>query len=237
MTNVVYVYRRFYSWLQSLHNQVTKSIKLEDFQANITDYLRTNITDFMKQVISRNVTDYHLSMYKALERYNVAFENIVTLNMEDKYDYNNTAGGGDITQQFFCKAMPHSDNTCDAMTKYAKARKKIQVNVSRVLTYHDIAYRAHRLGMINITLQKQLNTAVQLIQQHQTKTLKLSDTDFHFVCPDRPLLDLLLEISLEMEQWMVFKFFASPWGESKLRIDFAQRAKSKFFIGAVSSGY
>eukprot|EP00557_Chaetoceros_sp_GSL56_P008223 CAMPEP_0176499254 /NCGR_PEP_ID=MMETSP0200_2-20121128/12820_1 /TAXON_ID=947934 /ORGANISM="Chaetoceros sp., Strain GSL56" /LENGTH=71 /DNA_ID=CAMNT_0017897643 /DNA_START=698 /DNA_END=913 /DNA_ORIENTATION=+ len=65
-----------------------------------------------------------------------------------------------------------------------------------------------------------------MIEQHQKVTLNLTDYDFDVVCPDRAILDELLDISLEMERLIVPDFFAGPFGESELRSDFEMQSKS-----------
>jgi hypothetical protein len=218
---VVYVYRRLYTWLQSYHNQISRYIKIDSFRANNTDNVRMNITDFIDQELSRNMTQYITGYYESIKRYKAhgGIDKLVILNMEDKTT--------DITQQFFCHAMPHAENTCNKAKRSVDKKRSRNDNRSMPLVYYDLAYGAHRLGMINITSQKQLDSAVQLIENHQRVTLnRSSDVEFPFVvCPDRPVLDKLLEISLGMEEWMVPEFFSSPFGESKLRADFEQQAK------------
>jgi len=107
---VVYVYRRFYSWLQSYHNQVGKSIEmLKTFLANSTDYLRANMNDFIVQEFINSTTAEYVDRFTSAQRYQRDFDNhdVVILNMHDK--------NMDIVQQFFCKAIPHADNTCNAV--------------------------------------------------------------------------------------------------------------------------
>jgi hypothetical protein len=209
---VVYVYRRFYSWLQSHHNQVSQVLMLETFIANRTDYLRTNITDF---IMFANITR-NIDRFTAALKYRREFDNVVILNMHDK--------SSNIVRQFFCHAMPHAKNTCNAVMTHKD--EAVIYNTSRLMIYFDLAYRAHRLGLIRITSQEQLDAAVNLIEQHQKVTLKLSDKDFDMICPDRAILDQLLETSLEMEKVMVPEFFATSSGESELRSDFEKQAKS-----------
>jgi hypothetical protein len=218
---VVYTYRRFYSWLQSYHNQVTKNrtggdLLMEAFRTNSTEFLRINITDYLSQELA-SVTNY-TDNYQSVFRYKREYSNVVILNIEDKTN-------DDVTRQFFCHAIPNLEKTCTAV-KTRVGRKSKKHNKSQVLTYHDLAYHAHRLGLIHITSKRQVEMAVQLITQHQKVTLKLSDYDFDMLCPDRAMLDQLLQVSLEMERLMVPEFFASPSGESQLRSDFEKQAKS-----------
>jgi hypothetical protein len=215
---VVYVYRRFYSWMQSYHNQVGKTVQvLKALLANRTDYLHGNINDLFYQEFTNHSTAEYVDRFTAAWKYQRVFHNLVVLNMHGK----NT----DLVQDFFCKAIPHAQNTCEAVKKY-RDQRMVHYNPSQLLIYYDLAYRAHRLGLIHISSQEQLDTVVQLIEQHQKVTLKLSDKDFDVICPERAMLDLLLETSLEMERTMVPEFFAGPLGESELRSDFEMQAKS-----------
>lgn len=149
---------------------------------------------------------------------------MVVLNLHDERT--------DIATLFFCKSIPHGENTCNALM--ALGVGATVYNPSKILIYHDLAYRAHRLGLIHISSTKQLKAAVKLIEQHQKESNK-----FDVICPDRAILNRLLEISLQMEKLMVPEFFAGPSGERELRSDFEQQAKSSLcsvdISGAIES--
>lgn len=83
---VVYVYRRFYSWLQSYHFELSKKVskKVERFLANSTDYLRTNITEFIYPDLT-HINLRWMERYRAAQRYKQeSYYHVVILNMHNE---------------------------------------------------------------------------------------------------------------------------------------------------------
>ena len=68
--------------------------------------------------------------------------------------------------------------------------------------------------------EDEINFAINKIQKHQENTLGRSFNDFKKICPSKEFYDQMLQKSLQYEEELVPKFFASPMGEAELRSDF-----------------
>mmetsp|Transcript_12812 Transcript_12812/g.21090 ORF Transcript_12812/g.21090 Transcript_12812/m.21090 type:complete len:489 (+) Transcript_12812:61-1527(+) len=197
---IVAVYRRFYDWLASFHNQVSKDHMTTwltqdlwyKFQQNSSDHLGRSLLDDFNGIIPlqgevKGDIDKPFSLEEyilyAIPRYKKYFTNVAIINIHDK--------SVDSTDSFFCDMMPHAPKTCHAFRqKVAKDGTTRQENKrSKDIVYKELAYAAHRRGIFHIKAKKHLNDTVTAMQHYQEKLLNLSVEDFPRKCLPQEILD------------------------------------------------
>ena len=217
---IVASYRRYYDWLISYHNQLSKGDSVEVFQKNSTDKLRPSIYDALcdSHWLETVQSKYTLFIVARFKRH---FPNVVIMNVHDENVH--------LVEQFYCNVLPHAPNTCEAVRKeeiqQSKKSNEDNYNKSGPLVYQDLAYAAHRRGIINIQTQKQYVWVQNVIQDYQEDILKLSSSDFRRRCPPQHVLDQLLDISLQAERELLVSDFSAST-KNELKDDFEIRSKS-----------
>ena len=207
---IVVYYRRFYDWTFSIYDERMKKYPIGTLIPAFHD-----MNEFFD---STGEIKYSMQVF---QRYKNFFDDVIIVNMHDP--------SKDLTEAFYCDAMPHAEHTCNKVKKMIETREKS--NQSKGNTY--IGYRRLALAAaakykehINIQSEDELNILIEQIQNHQENTLARSFDDFKKICPLQEQYDLLLQKSLEFEKELLPDFYASPLGEAELRSDFEQ-SKSK----------
>lgn len=237
---IVAVYRRFYDWLASFHNEVSKNHMTtwlthdiwHRFQQNSSDHLGRSLLDDFDNIIplQGDVTgdiDVPFSIeeyiFYALPRYKKYFDNIAIINIHDK--------SVDPTDSFFCDMIPHAPKTCHAFRqKVAKDGITRQENKSsKDIVYKELAYAAHRRGIFHIKAKQHLNVTVHAIQHYHEEVLNLSVEDFPRKCLSKEILDKIWDISEQAEQ--EFGLVSHTNGQedpiiAEMKADFEKKSKS-----------
>lgn len=234
---IVAVYRRFYDWLISFHNQVSRAhIDMttghtkdlwDVFQQNSSNHFGRSLLDDVNVIIppqgevnKEQLGDkpFYLEEYilYAIPRYKKYFANIAVINMHDK--------SVDLTDSFFCDVIPHANKTCHAFRqKVSKDGTTLQENKSsKDIVYMELAYAAHRRGIFPIKTKKHLTLVVDAMQHYQEKVLNLSVEDFPYKCLSQEMLDKIWAISEQAEQVFGKKGNGS---EQEMKADFEKKSK------------
>ena len=97
-TTVIVYYRRYYDWLLSVHNQMSKNNKSGP-PLNLIEFIDSRLRD-------ENISpSYTTSLVARLKEY---FTDIVVLNFHDTET--------PLYETFFCDAMPKAYHTCQSLT-------------------------------------------------------------------------------------------------------------------------
>ena len=233
---IAVTYRRYYEWLVSYHNQLSKGDSWRVFEANATIKLRPSILDSLSdpvwiETLTSKHTLFLVPMFKK------EFDNVIVMNLHDDGE-----NGKTLEEQFYCDVLPGGKNTCEKVIQLINQDKNLLINRSSdSFLYQDIAYIAHRSNLINVNTKKQY-TVVQSeikafyrentrIPEHVRDNFDLSNSSSRFrklklKCPHRQLLDFLLDVSIRAERELVPDFFSSPRGETELKLDFEKRSKT-----------
>jgi len=200
---IVINYRRFYDWIISYNNELYKGGTIIE---SLYDELNSE----------RKMQEYEMShTYEVMHRYKQVFDNVTIVNMHDTKN---------LTEGFYCDAMPDAKTTCENVKK----SNDVTSNPSKHLEYMVLLNEAKRRGYIKRTPKsKEYKVALEKVQKHQEETLKLSSDDFAMKCPPPKVLEKLLAKSLHFEKQIVPEFFSSPLGEAALRADFEKKSTRK----------
>ena len=210
VTVVVY-YRRYYDHALSGYNQEHKkeehrySTKMEPFPSIIS----------MLQVRLKYANTYTAQLLSRLE---AVFDkkNIVVMNFHDRAE--------DLTQAFFCSAMPDAQNACKAAKTRAKKREQQNRSV-KTLEYSRLVRAAYVAGLVPTVQTPQDMKSLTLAAQEYHRS-NLNFAAFKLKCLPPNDLARLLEKSLHYEKLLVPEFFESPDGEQDLRSNFHRQANS-----------
>ena len=213
---IVVSYRRYYEWLISYHNELSKKVKFDVFRANATEKLRPSILDFLSNS-NINIMDKYASQQHAFpvaKRFQRYFQNVVIMNLHDR-----SQGSQDFSKLFYCNVIPHAPRACQAVQNIIQ-KMSLKSNKSTPLEYQDMAYVAHHRGMIDIQSEEQMNIVIDQIRDHHEKTLNKSSAEFQRNCPSKTVLENLLQTSMQAERELLPHFFASHDGEKELKRSF-----------------
>jgi len=229
---IVAAYRRYYEWIVSFYNERQKDVIFNDaISANKTDRLLPSLYHELRFNSVFNEEIRHKYTLSAVPRYQMYFENVVVMNYHDK--------SKSILERFYCDVLPGAIETCRKL-KSIKVSKSINTSHSRV--YEELAYAAHRRGMINIkeklnaksaeesrrqhNVKKKSNAKLveESISQHQEKTLNLTSYDFPRKCLPDNILNEIWSTSLEAEK----KFGGDEVDESTMKDEFDKYSKTSF---------
>jgi len=229
---IVAAYRRYYEWIVSFYNERQKDVIFNDaISANKTDRLLPSLYHELRFNSVFNEEIRHKYTLSAVSRYQMYFENVVVMNYHDK--------SKSILERFYCDVLPGAIETCRKL-KSIKVSKSINTSHSRV--YEELAYAAHRRGMINIkeklnaksvvesrrqhNIKKKSNAELvqESICQHQEKILNLTSYDFPRKCLPDDILNEIWSTSLEAEK----KFGGDEVDESTMKDEFDKYSKTSF---------
>eukprot|EP00985_Skeletonema_marinoi_P020961 scaffold12609_cov126-Skeletonema_marinoi.AAC.4 len=229
---IVAAYRRYYEWIVSFYNERQKDVIFNDaISANKTDRLLPSLYHELRFNSVFNEEIRHKYTLSAVSRYQMYFDNVVVMNYHDK--------SKSILERFYCDVLPGAIETCRKL-KSIKMSKSINTSHSRV--YEELAYAAHRRGMINIkeklnaksaeesrrqhNVKKKSNAKLveESISQHQEKTLNLTSYDFPRKCLPDDILNEIWSTSLEAEK----KFGGDEVDESTMKDEFDKYSKTSF---------
>ena len=183
--SVIIVYRRYYDWLMSMRNQVSK---LGDLRSKQTPL------QFFKEHTSSYSAVYTVPLLSRL-RHN-HYDDIVVLNHQDE--------STDLVENIYCEAMPDTLRTCQA---YRNLTDQVRVNPSRNLFYEDFARAAQRSGVVEFRTEEQFTTFVKSAKELQETTLGLRPEDFMLKCLSDREVQILLNKSLHAESTLFPEFF------------------------------
>ncbi len=193
---IIIYYRRYYSWIVSVYNQVTKSRKFGDKTANNIDKWEKSILEFIvEQCINDTesgftlLNQYTTTVFEKVKR---RFDNVVVL------DYHNENVRGS-EESLFCDAMQNMTHTCNSI----RTNKNTVITNQKVdLIHGDLAYGAIKAGLLinsSINSDKQMKMVTEAVKNHQEKTLKLKSSDFERICPPPEIIEKIWQISSNAE--------------------------------------
>jgi len=210
---VVVGYRRYYDWIMSAYNQNHKVKPGVDNLGLLSQ--KTSFYDFMLNDIEGVKAQETSHTYQVIQRYKQYFNNIVVLNIHDT--------SKELVEAFYCDAMQNAQKMCEEVKELEVESK----NLSKPLSYVELLAAAHDAQLIYLESNREVDVALEKIEEHQESTLGLSIHDFPMKCLPPNMLAELLEKSLKFEKEVVPEFFASPLGEAALRSDFEEKSKGK----------
>jgi hypothetical protein len=237
---IVVAYRRYYNWITSYYNQASKGNGWKVFRQNATDTLRPSIYDALTNStwVEIITSRYTLFLIQDFKRY---FNNVVTVNLHDE------SAEFELVEYFYCSVIPHAPHTCEAVKKEKEQQSeehrktKSRKNKSVPLFYQDMAYAAHRSGMIDVRTKDEYAMVANAIQDHATSlvpaVLGVEDHSqqqylhpLKMRCPPKHILDRLWDISLRAEREILHHREDNPHGEPEserqLKVDFEKQSKT-----------
>ncbi len=209
---IVAAYRRYFEWIVSFYNEKYRGLKIVKIvHANNTNRLYPSIYE---ELLSDQFQDEikHKYTLAAVARFKRYFPDVVVLNYHDKSKR--------LVERFYCDVIPDASNTCKKMKKL-KVNESVNKSIKRV--YQELAYAAHRKGLINISSHEKV--AESSIQQYQEKKLNLTADDFPHRCPPTHVLKEIWNITLQSER--EFGSLADDLAIQSLRDDFDNYSKTR----------
>jgi len=211
---VVVYYRRFYDWLQSYYNQLTKISTYDPDKPFKVFVEKMSDPQWMENMYEQYTTS-------VVERYKKHFNNVIVVNYHDVSIDEEL----DVAGNFFCNIVPEAAEMCKYMRMRDKDKTKY-VNISKdFLVYEELAKKLHRKGVLHIQNSKDVLKVAKSLERHNE--MREDKADLKMKCLPKDVLEDLLERSLRIEKELFPDFFASPNGEAALRSDFENQAKTK----------
>lgn len=184
---IVAAYRRYFEWIVSFYNEKYRGLEFAKIvHANKTNRLYPSIfEELLNDQFQQEVK--HKYTLAAVARFKQYFPNVVVLNYHDKSKR--------LVERFYCDVIPNASNTCRKV-KRLKVNESVNKSIKRV--YQELAYAAHRKGLINISSHEKV--AESSIQHYQEKKLNLTADDFPHRCLPKDVLDEIWNITLQSER-------------------------------------
>jgi len=190
-TTIIVYYRRYYDWLLSAHNQMSKESKRGP-PLDLVEFINSRLRD---EKVSRS---YTTSLVARLKEY---FTDIVVVNFHDTET--------PLYETFYCDAMPKAYHTCQALHNLSSTQ--IVTNPSVPLVYKELVFGAMDLGLFY--LDELANSNVESIiastRDYHSHSLHANEDLLHRTCLSPESLQLLLNTSIQLE------LAVSSWTSSK----------------------
>ena len=174
---IVVFYRRYYDWLLSVHNQLSKNRIIQHERLEKINFLSENALQYRHNYIVNTVQHLKNKFHK---------DDIVVLNYHDK---NN--GGSD--ESLFCHAVPDAKHMCNAIRVEGSLKTNSKINMD----YRDLAHYANITGMVRIESQKKMKQVTDAIQIFHEK--KSTNSELKRVCPPPDTLEKLWNLTFMSE--------------------------------------
>jgi hypothetical protein len=194
-TIIIAYYRRYYDWIVSFHNQKSRQPFIKSwrrFQENSTDHLSLSLVN---DLTYNHMLDYfrHKYVLSVIPRYKKYFSNVVVVNMHDQ--------SMDLAERFYCELIPHATKTCEAVRNFLSTGNTLVENKSwQDDVYLELAYAAHRKGIIHVKTKEHCRDVVDAIQAYEEKTFHLGIGDFPRRCLPEAVLENIWEDSVQAEK-------------------------------------
>jgi hypothetical protein len=229
---IVAYYRRYYDWILSCHSEISRlsfAQAWHKFQQNSTDRLHESLLNILTNTelpYPKQFLEVHRHVYvlSVIPRYKKYFSNVVVVNMHDQ--------SMDLSERFYCELVPHASKTCEAWRHMSstgnlvKESNKHQQNVE----YIELAYAAHRKGMIHVKTEQHCRDVVDAIQVYHETTNKLKISDFPRQCLQAAALNNVWEVSVQAEKEFGSTVSLGNDGQDPLDVlkdDFDKKSKSQ----------
>lgn len=227
-TIVIVYYRRFYSWIHSLHNEQNKNKQIPD---------RTSMVDYVSntKLIDQIYKGYYFN--GTVQRFQQYYTNPNSIRMFSvHHDIINIT----LIEHFFCIAITELSNTCQKTRQVIneKGGSIKNSNTAKDLVYSELVYEAKEMNLFSSDTMYRLVNDPSLLtnlsntaKYHQEYILQLPIDNFGniehtLVCPTDDTHEHLLNLTLLTEK----KFFPQYFNESEIYLDFHTQyvLKNKF---------
>ena len=208
---VVVFYRRYFDWLPSSFNQITKKRKLKDSQlweSSIVDFIKSNV-DHVRPIYTTEL----LNRIKEEK----TFDNLVVMNYHEGGSTDRR--GSDFA--LFCNEALNMTHTCDGLKAQSSTK---QLNSGDHMEYLDLAFAASRADMIEINNDSKMKQVAQAFFKHHKDTL--NGTTFERICPSADVLDKLWNMTVAFEKEL-FPDSAVDQTLEEMRQDFNEASQTK----------
>jgi hypothetical protein len=218
--HIVAYYRRYYDWLVSWWNQQNKRISYYD---------RPRLVDYFDVETLHTYFSFGPYVYGASKHWSQHFPNVTIHNM---LAY---ATKSAMVDEFFCNIVPRANATCTAhMNRSVEERSKVE-NPSRELVYDDLVFVAIRELKLNFSMTQGdksniVESLASKVKYYQETTLQLTQFDFDIKykkCPEPEVLQLILNYTLQAEQYFFPDFYNSDKGRQDILSKFDRDKTAK----------
>jgi len=217
---IIYFHRWFHDWVFSMYHQVEKSDlyfyheSFEHFQAGhgSGNVYHNRYLEWFDKIYKY---DFEWGGYQTYYKYKEQFENVVTLDFNDK--------SSGIQEKVFCDGVPNAVNTC----KYFQSHSEGVKNPSKPLVYRMIAYDANMLGLTKFCSMEQFQRMSWKIKNYQQNTLGLSQFDFPMRCLNDAVIQRLIDLSIEHRRNILNSSPLSEAMEKEVRMIYWMKVKDK----------
>ena len=231
---IIAYYRRYYDWIVSCYSESSRLSFAQAwhiFQQNSTDRLRESLLNILTNTelpFPKEFLEVHRHLYvlSVIPRYKKYFSNVVVVNMHDQ--------SMDLSERFYCELVPHASKTCKAwrhMSSTGNLEKVLNTNNRQQnVEYIELAYVAHRKGMIHVKTEQHCRDVVDAIQVYHETTNKLKISDFPRQCLQAAALKNLWELSVQAEKEFGSSVSLGNDGQDPLDVlkdDFDKKSKSQ----------
>lgn len=209
---VVSMYRRMHDWLPSWYNQIIDHYvlvyaKLEEHFPTFAEWLEERYSEFLQAHAIPVAERYRKQRYT---------DTVDIINMHA------VAQNGDLIEHFFCQHL-RARAICQAIKEGATPSKS---NIGSEHEWERLALKASFAGVISADLTKPLNLG--RAARHLKSRVAAVNASVPVICPNRTLLEQILQTEIEQERKYFPDWFDSQGGEGGMRKAFESAVKKKF---------
>lgn len=211
---IVVMYRRLHDWLPSWYNQIMKHYtkvyaKGEEDYPSFVEWLEANYDKF-EEIHAIKLAD----RYRKIEY----VKSVDVINMHE------VAATSNLIEHFFCDHL-HANAACRAIKDGAKPSKS---NIGTDHEYERLTIKASIGKKIPTSLNKPLDI-IRATRHMKTKSEEMNvHTTLPRICPNKELIDKILQTEIEHERTFFPEWFESQGGEAGMRQSFEKAVKKKF---------
>lgn len=211
---IVVMYRRLHDWLPSFYNQIVDLYTLiyakgEEEYPSFVEWLEKNYDKF-EQMHAIMLADF--------------YQKIDYVKSVDIINMHEVAANGNLIDHFFCDHL-HAKSACQAIKDGAKPSKS---NIGVDHEYERLTIKAS-LGK---KIPTSLNKPIDITRATRHMKTKAEELNVHGtlprICPNKDLLDRILQTEIEHERTFFPEWFESQGGEAGIRQSFQKAVKKKF---------
>jgi hypothetical protein len=195
-------YRRYYSFLASIYNQLRKRRTLAQghlWKESVLDFLLSESHDLQAQF-------HHTAQLQGRIEQQFGGNNIIVFNFHNK-TWSSPA------EAVFCHGSLNTVHTC-----HATRNESVHANRAKDLAYEDLVFAAANASLIKINTDEEMKHIANAAQSYQEKTLNKTSNDFPKICLSPEDKKVLLDKSLELERRVYPETFSLM--EIDTRLDF-----------------
>ena len=207
--HAILVYRRYFEWLPSYYNQQHKIkgpygnlLRRWSSEGGVvippfTEYWDQALNNTSTKAWLTSPTDNKWDIQTGMPIHNI-------LKIKSRLEAQSISvtvmnfHSGDVMENFFCSALPHSNRTCQQIKNCITVTKN---KTTKKFDYDIIATAAQEAGLLRDGVDR--SSAIAWIKKFLERTNQTVERDLPLKCPEKSKENLLRQISYEAEEQLM----------------------------------